>query len=67
MAFDKLKGLMVEKGYKYIEAAIYLGVSETTFCSKMNGKKPWKREEMEQLCKMLHIPLDQMHKFFYSE
>lgn len=66
MAFNKLKGKLVENGFTYLEAAIFIGVSETTFVSKINGRVDWKREEMEMLCKMLKIPLDQMHLFFYE-
>ena len=66
MAFNKLKGLLVEKGFTYLEAAIFIGVSEKTFASKINGKVEWKRDEMEMLCKMLKVPLDQMHLFFYK-
>lgn len=66
MAFNKLKGLLVEKRFTYLEAAIFIGVSEKTFASKINGKVEWKRDEMEMLCKMLNIPLDQMHIFFYK-
>lgn len=66
MAFNKLKGKLVEMKFTYMEAAIAVGVSETSFVSKINGRSSWKREEMELLCKLLKIPLDQMHLFFYE-
>lgn len=51
----KLKGLLMEKGYKQSDAAKWLGVSPQTFNYKINNKNDFLSSEIAILCEKLDV------------
>ena len=55
--FDKklLQLRMLMEDTSQARVARSIGLSAKTFSLKMNGKIDWKLEEVQKLCKLLHI------------
>lgn len=52
---DKLKGLLVSKGFRQEDAAKQIGISTQTLNGKINNKTDFLSSEIEQLCELLEI------------
>lgn len=52
---DKLKGLLVSKGFRQEDAAKQIGISTPTLNGKINNKTDFLSSEIEQLCELLEI------------
>lgn len=66
MSYSKLRGKIREVFGTQEAFAIALGINAATISGKLNGKTNWTREEMENACEALHIPLEEMHKYFFT-
>ena len=55
MNTNKLKGKLVEKSVTYADCAKIIGVSVTTFSSKMNGTSKFYVEEAQALSEFLKL------------
>ena len=49
---------------KFAEA---LGISSPSVSKKMQGKAPWKQQEMDKTCKLLHVRYECIPKLFFSK
>ena len=61
--FSKLKGRMTECGYTHKDMAKALGISDTTFSFKINGKRDFTLKELIIMSKVLNMG-DVMPYFF---
>ena len=68
MAFDynKLRGRIVEKFGNQSEFANAMGLSERTISLKINGKRPWKQEEILKAIQILGLTDDDIQDYFFT-
>ena len=64
--YDKLIGKIIEKFKTRENFAIQANMSIPTLINKLSGKVDFKSKEIFNFCKLLNIPLDQIHYFFYQ-
>ncbi|MFQ7341609.1 MAG: DUF739 family protein [Turicibacter sp.] len=64
---NKLKGKIVECGFTYKKMANFLGVSETTFTAKINGKTKFSIDEAKELSARLCLNEDEILKIFFDK
>lgn len=64
--YDKLIGKIIEKFKTRENFAIQAHMSIPTLINKLSGKVDFKSKEIFNFCKLLNIPLDQIHYFFYQ-
>ncbi len=57
MQLQKLKGYLKEKNKTYADCAEALGISITSFSSKINGKSNFDIVEVNKLVKFLEMPI----------
>ena len=50
-----------------MDVAAMLNMSESSFSMKLNGKTPWRLEEVYQICGILHIPFSDIPLIFPPE
>lgn len=68
MAFNyrKLKGRIVEKYSNQSNFAEALGCSERTLSLKMNGKRPWKQQEILTAIRLLDLTENDIQEYFLT-
>ena len=64
MNTNKLKGKIKEKEANYKQCAEHVGISLTSFCSKVNGKVSFKLEEAEKLATFLSMTNEEKTSIF---
>ena len=66
MDYSKLEGKIVEI-YKTRKAfAEAMGVTPATINQRLSGAIEWKTSDMVKACRLLSIPLDKMHIYFFA-
>lgn len=65
MSYSKLRGKIREVFGTQDAFAVAMGMNTATLSSKLNGRTDWSRAEMELACTLLHIPLEEMHIYFF--
>lgn len=67
MSYSKLKG-RIKEVFDTIQAfADAMGKDVSTISAKLNNKSTWKREDIEQACKLLGIPVEDVHLYFFTK
>ena len=64
MSYPKLRGKIREKYGTQEAFSKALGTSNTTVSGKLNGRTEWDRQEIEDACKLLGIPLADAFDYF---
>ena len=67
MSYAKLRGRVIEMfgtNAKFSEA---MRINLSSLSMKLNNKTPWKREEIEKACKLLSIPIEEVHLYFFNK
>lgn len=67
MSYSKLKGRITEVFGTREAFADAMNFDASTLSFKLNNKSPWKREEIEEACGLLHIPIEQVHLYFFAK
>jgi transcriptional regulator with XRE-family HTH domain len=65
VSYAKLKGKITEVFGTQGAFAEAMGMDRATLSAKLNNKTPWKDEEIEKACELLHIPIEQVHEYFF--
>ena len=65
--YSKLRGKIKEVYEKNEPFAIALDIDPSSLSAKLNNKSPWKREEIEQACELLHIPIEKVYLYFFTK
>ena len=60
---ERIKANFVNMG----EFAKAIGISRSTLSFKLNGKVCWKQSEIEVICKLLDIQMDDMCEYCFYE
>lgn len=66
MNYPKLKGRIREICGTQHEFAYRMGLDYSTVNLKLNDKSPWKRDEIEKACKVLEVPIEYVHEYFFK-
>lgn len=68
MSYDytSLLGKIVEKYSTQYNFAIAMGLSERSISLKLNGKVPWKDDEMYKASNLLDIDINDIPKYFFN-
>ena len=67
MAYNKLKGRIIEKFGSQVEFAKALGVTETTVSRKMQNKSEFDKDDMEKWSALLDIEKSQFYDYFFAD
>lgn len=65
MSYSKLRGRIREKFGTQASFAPEMSMSEATLSSKLTGRTEWTRDEIERACRLLAIPLEEAHLYFF--
>lgn len=66
MSYAKLRGAIREKFRTQGAFARAMGMNSTTLSKKLSGAPDWTRKEIEKACKLLGIPADLLHEYFFT-
>ena len=66
MSYSKLRGAIREKYGTQQAFADDLGMTAATLSCKLNGKTEWTRQEIENACRLLGIPLTEAPVYFFT-
>lgn len=64
--FDKLLGRIIEKYGTRKAFASDMGMSESSLCDRLNGKIPFKMEEIWKAANLLDIRPDEIGEYFFT-
>ena len=69
MRFDysKLLGRIIEVYVNQGNFAIAMRLSERTMSLKLNNIRPWKDNEIKKAMKLLKLPENKVHLYFFKE
>lgn len=65
MSYSKLRGKIKEVFGTQDVFAAAMEMNTATLSGKLNGRSDWARAEMEQACRLLNIPMTDMHLYFF--
>lgn len=65
--YGKLRELIREKFGTLGNFADAMGMDRSTLSNKINGIAAWKQDEIEKACKLLGIPMSEVHVYFFYE
>lgn len=65
MLFAKLHGKIVEKFKTCTACAEAVGMNQATLSKSLTGARQWKGDEIVALCRVLGIPLEEAHLYFF--
>lgn len=66
MSYAKLRGKIREVFGTNKAFAKAMDKDYSSISFKLNNKAPWKREEIEQACILLDIPIEEVHLYFFT-
>ena len=61
----KISRLAEDRDFNQGALADLIGVSHNTMTSRLNGRLPWKSDEIVTICNALHIPQEQIGEYFF--
>lgn len=67
MEYSKLRGRITEVFGTQKAFATAMKMSECTLCFKLSGKAEWKRKEIIKALRLLNIPREEAHLYFFAE
>ncbi len=67
MNYSKLRGKIREVFGINENFAKAMEMDLSSLSAKLNNKSPWKREEIEKACELLHIPIEDVHLYFFCK
>lgn len=65
-SYAKLRGKIREVFGSQDAFALDMGMDRSTVSLKLNGKSDWTRNEIEKACYLLHIPIEEVHDYFFT-
>lgn len=67
MRYWKLRGAIREKFGTQNAFAEALGVNKCALSRKLAGKREWRLDEVQAVCRLLEIPADCVGDYFFSD
>lgn len=65
--YQKLLGRITEKAGTQANFAYQMELSERSVSLKLNGKRPFKQEEIMRAVQILQIPKDEIGTYFFAD
>lgn len=65
--YSKLLGRIKECGFTQAQLAKAIGVNKGTLSAKLNNQFAFTTIEMLAICKVLQIPVSEIHEYFFAE
>jgi DNA-binding Xre family transcriptional regulator len=65
--FGKLREEIRKKFKNLGEIADAVGIDRSTLSMKINGKTAFRQDEIEKICKLLNISIEQVYDYFFYE
>lgn len=65
--YSKLLGKIKECGLTQKKLALLIGKNKSTVNDKLNGKGHFTDDEMTLICKVLGIPIRDIHSYFFCD
>lgn len=65
MCYAKLRGKIKEVYGTQVRFAEAMDMDRSTLSLKLNGKSEWSRIEVEHACRLLKIPIQDVHEYFF--
>jgi len=65
--YGLLRERIIRSDYDYVSFAKALGMSRATLSAKLNSKSDWTVGEIEKICDVLHIDLEEITRYFFYE
>ena len=65
--YGKLREKIKSKYKTLGEFAKTVGISQSTLSLKLNGKVGWKQTEIEKVCQLLGISIDEISEYFFYQ
>lgn len=62
----KIREKMYGQRISYRDMAKMLGIGTSTFQMKMSNKSEFKQSEIQKICTILNIPLEEAHTIFFA-
>jgi len=66
MSYKKLRGKIKEVFGSQDEFAVAMGMNPATLSGKLNDRSGWTIKEAETACRLLDIPLEEVHLYFFT-
>lgn len=66
MSYKKLRGKIREKFGTQEAFAEALNVHPTTLSKKLSNKSEWTRQEIEDASRLLEVPGEEIHAYFFA-
>lgn len=63
--YSRLRGRIVEKFGNITEFINVISISSTSFYKKINRQIEFKQSEIIEICNVLEIPQQEIHKYFF--
>lgn len=67
MDYGNLLGRIRANGMTQCDIAQKIGISSTTFNKKLRGHTDFTQSEIRKLCRVLAIPDEEIHVYFFTE
>ncbi len=64
--YSKLLGRIRECGFTQERLAEAIGKNKSTISAKINNQYSFTQEEMIAICKVLGVPVNEMHEYFFA-
>lgn len=65
--YSKLLGRIKECGFTQESLANAIGKNKSTLSVKLNGRYPFTAKEIDDICKVLNIPNEEIGAYFFAE
>ena len=66
VSYAKLRGRIREKYGTQAAFAEALNMAQSTLSAKLGGTRDWARQEIETTAKLLDIPGEELHAYFFT-
>ena len=63
--YSNLKSRIAEMGYNQASLASAIGCERSTICLKINNKRLFTMTDIESICTVLDIKIDEIGKYFF--
>lgn len=65
--YSRLKGRTKEAGLRQEDVGIAIGLTPTTYSLKLNSKAEFRQSEIDGICRVLNIPVEDIPSYFFTE
>lgn len=67
LPYSKLRERIAGRYKRKKDFALEAGLTPVVLSQRLNGVRQWKQDEIVNVCKILDIPLEDAHIYFFTE